>query len=41
MLDDLIRRMIQAAVELFPIDGAKKADMLQRIVDQKKKEEDE
>ena len=41
MLDEFIRRMIQAAVELFPIDGEKKADMLQKIVGQKKKEEDQ
>lgn len=40
MLDDLIRRMIRAVVESFPIDETKKADMLQRIMGEKKKEED-
>lgn len=37
---DFIRRIIQAAIELFPIDEAKKADMLRSIVEQKTKEED-
>lgn len=41
MLDDFIRRMIQAAIELFPIDGAKKEDMLRSILGQKKIEEDQ
>ena len=41
MLDDFIRRMIRAAIESFPIDESKKADMLRRIVDQNVKEEDE
>ena len=41
MPDDFIRRMIRAVIESFPIDEAKKADMLQRIVGQKKKEEDQ
>lgn len=40
MLEDFIRRMIQAAVELFPIDGEKKADILLKIVGKKTKEED-
>lgn len=38
---DFIRRIIQAAIELFPIDEAKKADMLRSIVKQKTKEEDQ
>ena len=41
MPDDFIRRMIRAVIESFPIDEAKKSDMLQRIVGQKKKEEDQ
>ena len=41
MLDDLIRRMIQAVIESFPIDEAKKADMLRNIVSQERKEEDQ
>ena len=41
MPDGFIRRTIQAAIELFPIDGAKKADMLRSIVGQKKIEEDQ
>ena len=40
MLEDFIRRMIRAAIESFPIDEAKKADMLRRIVNPKEKEED-
>lgn len=40
MLDNFIRRMIRAVIESFPIDEAKKADMLRRIVDPKEKEED-
>ena len=40
MLDDFIRRMIRAVIESFPIDEAKKADMLRRIEDPKEKEED-
>lgn len=40
MPDDFIRRMIQAAIELFPIDEAKKEGMLRRIVGQEKIEED-
>ncbi len=36
MLDDFIKRMLQAVIESFPIDEAKKADMLQRIVGQEK-----
>lgn len=41
MPDDFIRRMLQAVIESFPIDGAKKADMLQSIVGQEKTEEDQ
>ena len=40
MRDDFIRRMIRAVIESFPIDEAKKTDMLRRIVDQEKKKED-
>lgn len=40
MLEDLIRRMIQAAIESLPIDEAKKADMLRSIVGQEKEEEE-
>ena len=40
MLDDFIKRIIRAVIESFQIDGAKKVDMLQTIVGQKKKEED-
>ena len=32
MPDDFIRRMIQAGIESFPIDEAKKEDMLWSIV---------
>ena len=41
MPDDLIRRMIQAVIESFPIDETKKADMLRSIVDPEKIEEDQ
>lgn len=40
MLDEFIKRMVQVVIESFPIDEAKKADMLQSIVDQKDTEED-
>ena len=36
MLDAFIKRMIQAVIESFPIDGAKKTDILQNIMKQKK-----
>ena len=41
MLDNFIRRMIRAVIESFPIDEARKADMLQNIVGPKEKEEDQ
>ena len=41
MLDDFIRRMIQAVIESFPIDRAKKEEMLRSIMDQKKTEGDQ
>ena len=41
MLDDFIRRMIQAVIESLPIDEAKKADILRSIVCPKEKEEDQ
>ena len=41
MSDDLIRCMIQAVIESFPIDETKKADMLRSIVDPEKIEEDQ
>ena len=41
MPDDFIRRMIRAVIESFPIDEAKKADMLRSIVDPEKIEEDQ
>lgn len=41
MLDDFIRRVIQAAIESLPIDEEKKADLLQSIVDQDETEEDQ
>lgn len=41
MLDDFIRRMIQAVIESFPIDKAKKADILRSIVGREKIEEDQ
>lgn len=40
MSDDFIRRMIQAVIESFPINEAKKTDILQSIVGPKEKEED-
>ena len=40
MLEDFIRHMIQAIIESFPIDEARKADMLRSIVGQKEEEED-
>lgn len=40
MLDDLIRRMLRAVIESFPIDGTKKADILRSIIE-KKTEEDQ
>lgn len=39
MLDDFIRRVIQAVVESFPIDEKKKADLLRSIMGQKKEED--
>lgn len=41
MPDDFIKRMIQATIESFSIDEAKKADILRSIVDQEKIEEDQ
>ena len=41
MLDDFVRRLIQAVIESFPIDEARKADMLRSIVGQKEEEEDQ
>ncbi len=41
MPDDFIRRMIQAVIESFSIDEAKKADILRSIVGQEKIEEDQ
>lgn len=41
MPDDLIRRMLRAAIESFPIDEEKKTDMLQSIAGQEKTEEDQ
>ena len=41
MPDDLIRRMLRAAIESFPIDEEKKADMLRIIVDREKTKEDQ
>ncbi len=38
MLDDFIRRLLQAVIESFPIDEAKKADMLRSILAQKKED---
>lgn len=40
MTDDLIRRMLRAVIESFPIDEAKKAEILRSILRQKRKEED-
>ncbi len=37
MSDGFIRQVIQAVIESFPIDRAKKTDMLRRITDPKKK----
>ena len=41
MLDDFIRRMIQAVIESVPIDEAKQADILRSIVGREKIEEDQ
>lgn len=41
MLDHFIRRLLQAVIESFPIDEAKKEDMLRSIVDPKNKKEDQ
>ncbi len=41
MLEDFIRRMIQAVIESFPINEAKKANILGSIIDQEKIEEDQ
>lgn len=41
MLDDFIRRILQAVIESFPIDGEKKADMLRSIMSQKKTREEQ
>lgn len=41
MLDDFIRRVIQAAIESLPIDEEKKEDLLQSIVDQDETEDDQ
>lgn len=34
-LEQMIRRIIRAAVESFPIDRTKKADILQRLIGEK------
>lgn len=39
MPDDMIRRMIRAVVESFPISAVKKADILRNIVGQKPEED--
>ena len=36
MLDDFIRRIVQTVIESFPIDEAKKKDMLRSIVGKEK-----
>lgn len=36
MPDDLIRRMIRAAIESFPISEEKKADILRNILGEKR-----
>lgn len=41
MLDDFIRRMVQAVIESFPIDETKKTDILRHIMNQSKREEDQ
>lgn len=41
MLDDFIRRLLQAVIESFPIDESKKTDMLRSIVSQEKIKEDQ
>lgn len=41
MPDDLIRRVIRAVIESFPIDGEKKADMLRSIMNKKSKTEED
>ena len=41
MSDDFIRRLVRAVIESFPIDEAKKADILWSIVGQKEIEEDQ
>lgn len=41
MLDHFIRRLLQAVIESFPIDKAKKTDMLRSIKDQKERTEDQ
>lgn len=41
MLDDFIRRMVQAVIESFPIDETKKTDILRHIMNQSKIEEDQ
>lgn len=40
MTEDLFKRLIRAVIELFPIDAAKKTDILQNIVKQKHEEEE-
>lgn len=40
MPDDFIRRMLRSVIESFPIDEAKKEDILRSIVGQEKTEED-
>ena len=40
MPDDFIRGLIRAVIESFPIDEAKKTEMLRSIVGSKEKEED-
>ena len=41
MLDDFIRRMLRAVIESSPTDEMKKADLLQSIMGQEAKEEDQ
>lgn len=41
MPDDFIRRMVRMVIRSFPIDEAKKTDILRKIMNKKEKEEDQ
>ena len=41
VVDAVVRRLVRAAIEAFPIDGKKKEELLQKILREKKNKEEE